>query len=254
MKKRSLLALPLFALPFLLLIPATAQAETIPAQFCSTGWYVNGDEALLMPEQKPEGLLFDGPSLIHHVIGTPASLATTPTDGAFTTIGAGVGSKPLFKMETNAPYSTLNKTAAGKWWSSKLAADAPGGQSMPLDDLSSFVGKGSYTSDTMVYSFGVGYANDTDKTATVTSISFAGHKYALDCASPSPSVSGSASTSASTSASGAVLPSTSGSAKVPTLPVTGFPTGYAIGLAVVLLTAGGVLFIAFRRHRIRFEA
>jgi hypothetical protein len=105
---------------------------------CNQGWYTNEDEKALLPTQVPTGFLFDGPSLVHRALAAPATLATAPLNGAFVA-EVSVGVAPLFKMETLAPYSTINKTAAGKYWSSKIASGA-GSQAMPLDTLGAFVG------------------------------------------------------------------------------------------------------------------
>ena len=203
-----------------------------PAPCCITApeWYVNSDETALKPTQQPFGLLFDGPSLIHHAV-TPVALADAPTDGAF---GGHLfhGSMPLFKMETTAPYSTINKTAGGKFWSSKIAS-GDGSQSMPLDTIAALVGKWNYTADTKVYSFGVGYANDSGNQALVSWISFGGHKYGLACPKPSPSPSASSpSPSVSPSTSPSVTPTTpspqpttpSPDATTPAVPTTEPPT------------------------------
>jgi LPXTG-motif cell wall-anchored protein len=177
--------------------PASAAGtDPIPiTSDCLTGWYVNWDEGGdvpdtpsktepdLRPEQTEDGLLFDGPSIVHHQ--TSYSLATLPTDGTFVAdVTAGV--PPLFKVETLNPYSTLNKTADGKWWSSRIAASNPGGQSNPVNTPADFLGKATthpdvYDAETTVFSFGVGYANDTGNSATVSSITFAGTTYDLTC-------------------------------------------------------------------------
>lgn len=188
-----------------------------PAPCCTTApeWYVNDDETALKPTQQPLGLLFDGPSLIHHAVA-PVALASAPTDGAF---GGHLfhGSMPLFKMETHLPYSTINKMAGG-YWSSKIVSGA-GSQSMPLATLAEFVGKatsnGGYTEATVIYSFGVGYANDTGNKALVSWVSYGGHKYDLKCPKPSPSPSLS---SASPTPSPSVASPTPTQAESPTLP------------------------------------
>jgi hypothetical protein len=194
---------------------ATGQPGHRPAPCCTTApeWYVNPDETALKPQQLPQSLLFDGPSLIHHAV-TPIGLADAPTDGAF---GGWLlhGVWPLFKLETTAPYSTLNKTTGG-WWSSKIVSGA-GSQSMPLASVAEFVGKWNYTAGTKVFSFGVGYANDGGNKALVTWISYGGHKHGLGCPSASPSPSAS-SPSPSLSPTPSLTP-TLGS-PTPTLPAT----------------------------------
>jgi hypothetical protein len=146
---------------------------------CNADWYVNPDETALKPKQLPAGLLFDGPSLIHHRT-SGYTLKTVPADGTFTAhVYAGV--RPLFKIETSAPYSTINKTPDGKWWSSKIAASAPGGQSDPVGSPADLIGKYTYTEATGITSFGLGYANDTGNKALVTTVSFGSRVYRLAC-------------------------------------------------------------------------
>lgn len=206
--------------------PASAtERPTRPAPCCvNADWYVNPDETTLKPQQFPDGMLFDGPSLIHHHVAPPVALSAAPLDGAF---GAHVfhGVAPLFKMETATPYSTINKTAAGKYWSSKIATGA-GSQSMPLATLSGFVGLWNYTSSTVIYSFGVGYANDQGNKAFVSWVSFGGHKYSLGCPhSPSPSAS--ATPSATPTSTPSTTPTATPSATPP--PTTPGPTATTPG-------------------------
>jgi LPXTG-motif cell wall-anchored protein len=192
---------------------------------CNTDWYVNPDETALKPKQFPGGMLFDGPSLAHHVLA-PVSLAALPTDAAF---GGHLfhGAMPLIKFESSIPatpgtYSTINKTGTGKYWSSKIATGA-GSQSMPLDTPADLIGKWSgYTADTRVFSFGVGYANDVGNKAAVFWVSLGQHKYSLGCPPASPSA------SASPSATPSVTPSatpTSTPTPLPTTPGPGPTTG-----------------------------
>lgn len=212
----ALLGLAFFAAASYTHAGAAGQANPVPAPCCTTApeWYVNPDETDLKPTQQPFGLLFDGPSLIHHAVA-PVGLADAPNDGAF---GGHLfhGSMPLFKMETTLPYSTINKTSGG-YWSSKITTGA-GSQSMPLASLADFVGKatsnGGYTADTKVYSFGVGYAHDTGNKALVSWISFGGHKYNLACPKPTPSAS-SPSPSTSPSVTPTVVPTTPGATTQP---------------------------------------
>jgi hypothetical protein len=210
---------------------------------CTQAWYVNGDEIALMPEQVADGFLFDGPSLVHHSLAAPVTLALAPLNGAFTaTLSTGV--LPLFKMETLTPYSTINKTGAGKYWSSKIAS-GPGSQGAPVDTVAELAALAPYTAATTVFSFGVGYANDTGNKAIVHTVTFGGSKYDLKCAPPSESA------SATPSSSG--VPSTSGSpaagAGGDSLALTGAPVGLLIGLAVVLVVGGIGLRIVGRRRR-----
>jgi hypothetical protein len=188
---------------------ATGQSSHQPAPCCTTApeWYVNGDETALKPTQQLYGLLFDGPSLIHHAVVPEVALKDAPTDGAF---GGHLfhGSMPLFKMETHNPYSTVNKTVGG-YWSSKIAT-GPGSQASPVATLADLAALAPYGDTTTVYSFGVGYANDHGNAMLVSWISFGGHKYELKCPKPSPSPSAS-------SPSPSVIPTTPGS-PTPTQP------------------------------------
>lgn len=180
---RRILAMAGAAAITVLAVPATASAHTgsgtASQTKCNADWYVNPDEAALKPKQLPQGLLFDGPSLIHHKT-SGYTLKNVPTRDSFTA-HVYAGSAPLFKLETSNPYSTVNKTADGKWWSSKIAASEPGGQSNPVDSPASLIGKGSYTEATTVASFGVGYGNDTGNKALVTSVRFGSRFYSLAC-------------------------------------------------------------------------
>jgi hypothetical protein len=166
---------------------ATTPAGSFPVESdCVSGWYANPDEKDLLPKQTPEGILFDGPSLMHRAV-TPMGLATAP-GGQLTTAGSVTGSKPLVKFETSAPYSTINVTGSGSVWSSKIPADQDGGQSKPVEHLSELVGKGPYTADTKVVTVGAGYASDTGNKATVSAIAWNGTVWDLTCKTkPEPS-------------------------------------------------------------------
>lgn len=159
---------------------ATGDEQQCTIEECNPGWYVNPDEENLRPEQKPNGLLFDGPSLIHHAAaGKLADLQP----GSFTA-DVTVGVAPLFKVETTAPYSTLNYVGPGNlWWSSKIAAGVDGGQGKPQTP-EWFTTHTPYTADTVLLSFGVGYANDAGNTALVKTITFAGESYDMACPTP----------------------------------------------------------------------
>jgi LPXTG-motif cell wall-anchored protein len=177
---------------------ATA-ADTIPVSSkCHVGWYVNADEGDLLPEQVETGFLFDGPSLVHHATKELYLLKDTPTNGSFVA-EVQVGVRPLFKMETTAPYSTINKTTAGKFWSSKILT-GPGSQALPVATIAELAAIAPYTEATKVYSFGVGYAKDIGNKAVVSSIKFGTTEYILAC-KPKPSASASPSVS-STSPTG----------------------------------------------------
>ena len=227
---RSLLAISVTVGAVMTVAPvayATTHAAGTADTKCNADWYQNPDEASLKPKQLPKGMLFDGASLAHHAPGAVYTLATVPTNGDIhAKLLAGV--PPLFKMETSTPYSTINKTSAGKWWSSKIASGA-GSQSEPVDSPAELVSKGTYTDSTTILSIGVGYANDTGNKALVTGVRFGRHHYWLGCKSdrptptPTPSSSDTGTPTPSPTASETTPPS---EAPVPTpvnsdLPVTG---------------------------------
>lgn len=152
--------------------------STIPVELCnSADGYLNPDEGGLMPEQTPGGLLLDGPSLIHFPI-SGYTLANLPNPTMV--VDVTTGSTPFMKVETTAPYSTLNYFGGGLWGTTKIAYSSPGGMGNPIP-AADLVGKWNYTSSTVPYSFGVGYANDTGNTAVVKSLSFGGTTYDFVC-------------------------------------------------------------------------
>ena len=165
----------------LLAVPAVASATTGhttgSSAHCNTDWYQNPDEGNLKPKQLRSGMLFDGPSLAHHK--TAVTLATVPNTVAVVTAGQVVGTKPLLKLETSSPYSTVNKGTTG-WWSSKITT-GPGSQNQPVASPADLAGLAPYGQATTVVSFGVGYANDTGNKALVTAVYF-GRRYSLACA------------------------------------------------------------------------
>jgi hypothetical protein len=233
---RRILAMAGAAAIVVLAVPASASAHTATQQTgdakCNADWYVNPDETALMPKQLRQGLLFDGPSLIHHQT-SGYTLKTVPANGAFADhVYAGVA--PLFKMETSSPYSTINRSATGKWWSSKIPAASPGGQSDPVDSPADLIGKFTYTDATTVISFGVGYGNDTGNKALVTAVRFGEHRYSLAC-EPHPHP---------TPSDTPTAPSGDGGSSTPTTVPSGAPEtgdGSAGGGNVALMAAGGLV-------------
>jgi LPXTG-motif cell wall-anchored protein len=186
---------------------------------------------------------------VHHALA-PLALAEVEA-GSFETTGVITGVAPLFKMETAAPYSTVNQKADGTFWSSKIPS-GPGSQDAPVASAADLVGKGTYTEATTVVTFGVGYASDGGNKATVTSITFADTKYDLTCqpeATPSATPSASPSTTKAPAASSTSTAPVTGSGG--SLPVTGagVTTLAVVGVALI---AGGVVLVARRRRR--FEA
>jgi len=242
----------------------------------ASGWYVNVDEngdgqptadtVDLRPEQKPAGFLFNGPSIIHHHTASPTGIKLADVEAGSFTAALKVGALPLFKMETANPYSTVNVTAGGKFWSSKIGAADVGGQSNPVDTAGDLVGLWNYTAATVVGTFGVGYAKDTGNSALVKSVTFDGKIYPLACypPSPSPSASPTPSSSPSPSASAtatqpgptapAPLPTGGAGISGPSLPVTGAGTGVLIAVGVMVAATGAFLIVLSRRRKVDFAA
>lgn len=260
---------------FTLATPAMATGTETEAPQCQplSGWYVNPDETEDSPEQVPLGLLFEGKDLIHHAT-SPLALADVH-GGSFKAVGD--DGKVVFKMETANPYSTIIQNVDGKFWSSRLAVNAPGGQNSPVDSVTEMIGSDTktgnpkYTNDTHVVTFGVGYWVEEGST-TVTSITFHGTTYKLACvpptATPTPSATVSATPTPTKSATATPTPSrTTGApaATVSTTPVAGNVGGLPVtgsrasllflgGAAAVLIGAAGILVARRRRDGISFEA
>jgi hypothetical protein len=231
---------------------ASASAPPSGTTKCNADWYVNDDEAALKPKQFPGGLLFENASLIHHKPAATYTLAHVPSSGFHARLHKGV--LPLFKLETSNPYSTVNKTADGKWWSSKIPS-GEGSQNQPVSSPADLVGKGPYTADTTILSFGVGYATDVGNEALVTSVRF-GRTYSLACKprghhSPTP-----------TPSDTATAPGGDGGSSTPTGMPSGAPqTGdgassgggnvalMASGAGIVVVGAGGGLLLWRRRSQ-----
>lgn len=229
---------------------APAQAAPVVSD-CLAGWYVNDDEGDLLPTQVETGLLFDGPSVVHHAT---APVALKDVEEASLKAVDVTGSAPLVKLETSKPYSTVNVLPGGLSWSSRIPAAEEGGQDKPVS-LAALGELAPYTAETRVATFGAGYGNDSGNKAMVTEITY-GKAYPLACtkptSSPSPTVKPSATASPTTSASaGPAKPSASTSAAAGvSLPVTGSPTGTIAGLAGALLVAGAVLIVWTRKRRV----
>lgn len=224
-------------------LTGAALAFTAPAQAaggpvvstCNTGWYANPDETA--PAQVEGGFLFDGPVQVHRATSLDLADVRAGTFVANRVIGA----KPLFKLETTNPYTTINVTPEGKFWASAMLPENTGGQNKPVDKVADLVGldtkpgKPKLTSDTKVTTFGVGYGNDTGNKALVTSITFHGTTYDLSCKpasespSPSPSQSQSQSPSPSPSQSQSQSQSPSASPSQSTAPTELSPAAPKIG-------------------------
>jgi LPXTG-motif cell wall-anchored protein len=243
------------------------------------GWYANPDEQEDLPTPTEAGLLFEGKDLIHHQT-SPLALADVKTGGTFEATNAG---KVVFKMETTNPYSTIIQNQDGKFWSSRLAVDAPGGQNKPVSVVTDMIGSETktgnpkYTNDTHVVTFGVGYWVAEGDTV-VSSISFHGNKYPLTCkpkptSAPTTSASTSPPTSKPTTSSPtATKPTTlapttnspapgfivgsavGGAVSGPSLPVTGPSIGVVAAVGAAVLALGGALLVLTRRRKAAFSA
>lgn len=164
--------------------PAHANIPVTCGSAPDAGWYVNDDEGSLAPTWTPDGLVFDGPGLVHHAVASSLALADL-TPGTFTQTGLS-GALPLLKFETSSPYSTVNQAESGvdSFWSSKIPASDTGGQDHPVAaaDLAALA---PYTADTTVTTFGIGYAKDTGNADTITSLTFGGDTYRFSpCPTP----------------------------------------------------------------------
>jgi hypothetical protein len=195
---------------------ATDNGTITPVNSCLNAneikkWYGHDDEAALFAKvtSTPEGLKFDGASLAHRDLDPSLKLADAPKHALLTTVGTVTGVPPLVKFRTDAPFSTLNIDADGKWWSSKINPSDPGGISNPVAGPEEFVDlpltkvapvegvQVKYTEGTTIEDIQIGYATDTGNVATVKSLVYATKVYAFACpklvASPGPVNSGSAS-------------------------------------------------------------
>lgn len=245
-------------------IGAAAPAQATPGPLpvvseCNKGWYVNGDEAALLPKQVPAGFVFDGPSIVHHSTALVA-IKDVPAVG-FTATNV-TGNAPLFKLETTEPYSTVNVLADGKAWSSKIPT-GKGSQNEPVS-LADLAALSPYTEKTRVFSFGVGYANDTGNKATVTAITY-DTTYGLACTpptqspSPTPTATGSPTPTASATGTPTGAPTATGTtaappAAGPSLPVTGSPIRTAGIIGAGLLLIGAALYVGTRYRRHTFHS
>lgn len=231
-----------------------------------TGWPDREDE--VYPKVTAGGLEFGDKTNIHHAIA-PLDLADV-RPGSFTATGP-ADDQLLMKLETDTPYATIVVTSDGKFWSSKIPADQPGGQSHPvaaavdLVGLAALPGK-TLTANTHVVTVGLGVGNGPGAGRLVSSVTFHGHRYDLTCeptpssSSPSPASSSASPKPSKTSGTpkphgsssspgaGAVAGGSNGGA----LAITGSSTDLIVGLGAVAMALGGVALFAVRRRRTRF--
>jgi hypothetical protein len=261
----------LFALAVVVLTVDVAKATPAGAHVvestCTNEWYVNADEVALLPLQTEDGFVFDGPSLVHH----QTDILMTALNGVDFEVEVLLGVEPLFKVETS-PYSTLNYVGGGKWWSSRIAPGDPGGQDNPVTPAvmatlpiidKSWDDATSYSAETRVISFGVGYANDTGNKALVSSITFQGQTYDLTCSPQTEPPTTPPATGEPTTAPPTTPPATNPPATVepsstvppvaggPNLPVTGVSIWTLGGAGLVLIGLGALVWGLFRPKRVR---
>jgi hypothetical protein len=234
-------------------------------------WTTPGDETAPTPTE--DGLAFGDKANVYH----PVSLGLSDITGGSFEIKDSTGPiKPLLKILTTKPFTTINQVTVDgqvKWWASAMDATQEGGQNKPVAKPSDLIGldvkpgKTKLTDETVTTAFGVGFGNDTGSTALVPSLTFQGHAYDLTCkvAPTKPTATATATTSPSSpvGGNGTSSPSTSavagGAAQNPAdggsgLPVTGAAAGGIAGGAAVLLAVGAVLFVMARRRKVKFTA
>lgn len=263
--KRYLIAAALIGAAVAVPSPASAAVDCVSGP---VGWTVNADEGDRMPTPTPAGLKFEGNDLIHHATtGTVETL----TPGSFAAAPA-PDQDSFFSVEvygTDGGYGTLRwNTTTHKW---NLTT---GGQFYENADPAALVDMPTVHRSHKVVSFGVGYtANPPGTVATVvSSVTFAEKTYSLGCTkptvSPSPTVTPTKVPTKVPTTKPTVTPTRPTPPTAPTsvdpssspapvaggLPVTGPPI-YLIAIwAVGFLAMGGVLLLAVRRSRPRFDA
>jgi len=243
-----------------------------------TNWYANPDEQGDLPTPTEAGLLFEDRDLIHHAVG---GIDLADMDRVNYSFDASTAGKVVFKVETSSPYSTVITNADGKLWSTAMTYDQDGGQGHPVAKYSDLVGKptkpgkATYTSASMVVTFGVGYWV-TEGSTVVSSITFHGKTYPLTCKPPvttppttapttgtttGPTTKPTITSKPTTRPTGSATTSSPAPGGVTTtnvsdgggLPVTGPSIGWlAAGGALVLAAGGGLAFLA-RRRKVGFE-
>ena len=248
-----------------------AETESTPIKWSDCAnlkdWTTPGDETAPTPTE--DGLAFGDKANVYH----PASLDLSDVTGGSFEIKDSTGPiKPLLKILTTKPFTTINQVTVDgqvKWWASAMDASQEGGQNKPVAKPSDLIGldvkpgKAKLTDETVTTAFGVGFGNDTGSTALVPSLTFQDHKYDFTCKPVTPTTKPTATTSPSSHAGGTGTSSPSTSAAAggagqadgeSGLPVTGAAAGGIAGGAAVLLAAGAVLFVMARRRKVKFTA
>lgn len=228
--------------------PATTvtTAQTDPRIFIESDchpniWYVNPDEGGADEKQgnrRPlpgeEGFTFKDNQLMHHAVAATLTLADLKTIGPGSYVADPTPNlTSFFSVEVGSPgYATLRWDTVQQKWNI-------GGTDIWSDDPSTFVAGNNknLTTDSVVLSFGVGYVNTPDNgiQTIVSSVSFNGQVYNLQCKPEA---------TATTTA-----PTTTTTSTVATLPVTGESSTKWIGAAGVGLIVAGAILLFLRKKR-----
>lgn len=235
-------------------------------------WSVNEDEGDRRPEPTVYGLKFSGDDLIHHAADVKL---TDLKPGSYTVTGASPDQDSFFSVEvrdtTTGAYGTLRWNKGTSKWD-LVTSTAAYAKADPADYVGVQTKWGEITAAAKVVSFGVGYTKNPPGTVTVvvSSVTFQGTTYGLNCPAPvttSPTASPSATKTATTSPSATTTSSVASATKNPaastsggvvpgpSLPVTGPSTGLLIAVGVLSLGAGiTFMTLAFRRRKVNFTA
>jgi hypothetical protein len=231
---------------------AKATDET-PVVSCPgvSGWRVNADDELgLKPLLDSDGAQFtlahnNGKGLLKRDIAD-VKIAELPALTFEVTVHTGVA--PLIKAETKLPYSTINFMADGKLWSSKIAA-GPGSQDAPVADRGTLTALAPYTENTRVVTVGFGYANDTGNEATVKSFTYGETKYSLQCKAPEETPTANPTTAPPTDEPTDEPTGGPGPGARPTLPKTGPSGALFLGVGLIAVAGGSILYVVARPKR-----
>lgn len=185
-------ALLLTTLGLAVVSPALATPDTAPVEsLCNTGWYVNPDETTRKPVQTEAGLEFEGSDLVHHL----ADVSLADLEPGDFEANPAPDQPSFFSVEVRSDkgaYGTLRHD--GTQWTIVIGAgtgpDGPAtaGTFTGIDPVALLADKitkwGAFKDAVItVVSFGVGYTLNPPGTVktTVTSVSFQGKEYKLDC-------------------------------------------------------------------------